>query len=73
MIEKILNRKKQLEKENNKTIKIDSIMLYDNGKEESYFFETDKLHELRSVSKVFIALAYGIALDRKMKLSGGGI
>lgn len=73
MLEKILKRKKQLEEENNRFINIDSIMLFDNGKEEQKFFKDDGLHELRSLSKVFIALAYGIAIDRKMKLSGGGI
>ncbi len=72
MLKQILKRKNEIEKEIGRQLSVDSICVYDNGKEECKFFKEDSLHELRSVSKVLIALAYGIALDSKMKLSGGG-
>jgi len=64
VIKEIIKNKEKLEKDIGKSINIDSIMLNDNGVEEKYFFKQDSLHEMRSISKVLIALAYGIVIDR---------
>lgn len=66
MIKEILKNKEQICNNTGKNINIDSIMIYDNGIKESYFFKDDSMHEMRSISKVLIALAYGIVLDRRL-------
>lgn len=48
------------------SLKIDSVFLEQNGKVETLFYQEENLHELRSASKVLVAMAVGIALDRGM-------
>lgn len=73
LLEKILEQKEKVKKDNGEGVAIDSIMLCDiigGGKTQSHFYKKDSLHEMRSISKVLISLAYGIAIDRKMKVNG---
>lgn len=48
------------------SFKIDSIFLEQNDKLDKIFYNPECLHELRSVSKLIVALAVGIAIDQKM-------
>lgn len=66
LIERIKEQKEKIFTSTGENVKIDSIMIDDNGLLSSYFYNPDSLHEMRSISKVMIALAYGIAIDRKM-------
>lgn len=66
LLEKILEKKEQIKTSSGENVKIDSIMIEENGREAEHFYQPDGLHEMRSISKVMIALAYGIALDRGM-------
>ena len=70
LIEKIKIQKEKVFTSNGNNVNIDSIMLDDNGKLQSHFYKPDDLHEMRSISKVMIALAYGIAIDKKMLVNG---
>lgn len=49
------------------SLEIDSIFLEQVGKTEKLFYKDDQLHELRSCAKLLVAMAIGIAIDRKMK------
>lgn len=66
LIERIKKQKEKIFTSTGENVKIDSIMIDDNGLLSSHFYNPDSLHEMRSISKVMIALAYGIAIDRKM-------
>lgn len=66
LFDKILENKEKVFNKFNENVKIDSIIVYDEGQVFSHFYKQDDLHEMRSISKVLIALAYGIALDRNM-------
>ncbi len=66
LIERIKQQKEKIFTSTGENVKIDSIMIDDNGLLSSYFYNPDSLHEMRSISKVMIALAYGIAIDKKM-------
>ncbi len=48
------------------SLNIDSIFLEQDGNLEKVFYEDEKLHELRSCSKVLVAMAIGIAIDKEM-------
>lgn len=48
------------------SLNIDSIFLEQNGKLDKVFYNDDCLHELRSCSKILVALAIGIAIDKGM-------
>ena len=48
------------------SLNIDSIFLEQNGEVDKIFFRDECLHELRSCSKLLVAMAIGIAIDRKM-------
>ena len=48
------------------SLKIDSIFLEQNNKIEKVFYSDEALHELRSCAKLLVAMAVGIAIDRKM-------
>lgn len=49
---------------------IDSICIEENGNIDWLFYKEDKLHELRSCAKVLVAMAIGLAIDKKMKIDG---
>ena len=49
------------------SLEIDSIFLEQDGKTEKLFYNDEQLHELRSCAKLLVAMAIGIAIDRKMK------
>ena len=66
MLEKILSNKERTFNIYGNNINVDSIMVYDNGLFESHFYKPDSLHEMRSLSKVLVALAIGIAIDRNI-------
>lgn len=66
LIERIKKQKEKIFTSTGENVKIDSIMIDDNGLLSSHFYNPDSLHEMRSISKIMIALAYGIAIDRKM-------
>lgn len=48
------------------SLNIDSIFVEQNGKIDKYFFTEEKLHELRSCSKLLVSMAVGIAIDKGM-------
>lgn len=48
------------------SLNIDSIFLEQNGEIDKIFYNKECLHELRSCSKLLIAMAIGIAIDRNM-------
>ena len=48
------------------SLKIDSVILEQNGKIDKVFYNDDILHELRSCSKILVAMAIGIAIDKRM-------
>lgn len=52
------------------SLNIDSIFLEQDGKIDKVFYNDDNLHELRSCAKVLVAMAIGIAIDRKMMVNG---
>lgn len=47
-------------------LNIDSIFVEPDGKIDKFFYNEEKLHELRSCSKLLVAMAIGIAIDKKM-------
>lgn len=47
-------------------LNIDSIFVEHDGKIDKFFYNEEKLHELRSCSKLLVAMAIGIAIDKKM-------
>ena len=47
-------------------LNIDSIFVEHDGKIDKFFYNEEKLHELRSCSKLLVAIAIGIAIDKKM-------
>lgn len=68
LIEQIKELKENTFTSSIQNVNIDSIMLYDKNEIQTHFYKEDGLHEMRSISKVLIALAYGIAIDKKMKV-----
>lgn len=57
------------ELKNKVSLKIDSIFIEQNGKIESCFYNEEKLHPLYSVSKLLVAMAIGIAIEKKLKIN----
>ena len=51
------------------SLNIDSIMVEQDGSFEKIFYNEEKLHELRSCSKLLVAMAVGIAIDKKMEVN----
>ena len=70
-LDEILKQKEKVFTSTGENVKIDSIMIEKDGEVAMHFYRPDGLHELRSLSKVMIALAYGIAIDRQTL--GGGV
>lgn len=66
MIEKILSNKEKVFNIKNEIVNIDSIMIFDNGNVEKHFYHKDDLHEMRSLSKVVLALSIGVAIEEKL-------
>ncbi len=64
-IENIKNNVKNLKK-NLSSLNIDSIFLEQGGKLDKVFYNDECLHELRSCSKLLVAMAIGIAIDKGM-------
>ena len=64
LFEKILTNKEKVFNKFGENVSIDSIIIEENNKVFSHFYNKDSLHEMRSISKVLIALAYGIAIDK---------
>jgi len=64
--------KNKVEELSNKlsSLKIDSIFLEQDNNVEKFFYNSESLHELRSCSKLLIAMAVGIAIDKKMLVNG---
>lgn len=48
------------------SLKIDSIFIEQNDNIERIFYKNEELHELRSCSKLLVAMAIGIAIENKM-------
>lgn len=48
------------------SLKIDSIFIEQNNNIEGIFYKNEELHELRSCSKLLVAMAIGIAIKNKM-------
>ncbi len=48
------------------SLKIDSIFIEQNNNIERIFYKKEELHELRSCSKLLVAMAIGIAIENKM-------
>lgn len=51
-------------------LNIDSIFIEQDGKLDKVFYKDEQLHELRSCSKVLVAMAIGIAIEDKMLVNG---
>lgn len=68
-IEDIANNKNRLSKVLS-SLNIDSIFLEQSGKIDKIFYNDDNLHELRSYAKILVAMAIGIAIDKKMLVDG---
>lgn len=51
-------------------LNIDSIFLEQNGIIEKCFYKDEELHELRSCAKLLVAMAVGIAIDKKLLIQG---
>lgn len=68
-IEDIANNKNRLSKVLS-SLNIDSIFLEQSGKIDKIFYNDDNLHELRSCAKILVAMAIGIAIDKKMLVDG---
>ena len=68
-IEDIANNKSRLSKVLS-SLNIDSIFLEQSGKIDKIFYNDDNLHELRSCAKILVAMAIGIAIDKKMLVDG---
>lgn len=66
LFEKILKNVETVKNKFGESVNIDSLMIEKDGKVFSKFFKEDGLHEMRSISKVLVALAYGILFDRKL-------
>lgn len=49
---------------------IDSIFLEQDEKLDKVFYQEENLHELRSCAKVLVAMAIGIAMDKKFQVNG---
>ena len=49
---------------------IDSIIIENNGNLESKYFKDEVLHELRSCSKLLVAMAVGIVIENKILING---
>lgn len=65
-INQILSKKENIFTSTGENVHIDSIMIEENGMIQKHFYKPDCLHEMRSLSKVLITLAYGILLDRRL-------
>ena len=52
------------------SLNIDSIFIEQDGKIEKYFYKDEQLHELKSCSKLLVAMAIGIAINKKLSISG---
>lgn len=52
------------------SLNIDSIFIEQDGKLDKVFYKDEQLHELRSCSKVLVAMAIGIAIEDKMLVNG---
>ncbi len=63
-IKDIKNNKDKLSK-NLPSLNIDSILLEQNGKIDKIFYNEEKLHELRSCAQILVAMAVGIAINKK--------
>ena len=48
------------------SLNIDSIFIEQNNRIEKIFYKNEELHELRSCSKLLVAMAIGIAIEDKM-------
>lgn len=68
LINEFINNAKKL------NVSIDSIVVEQNGKIEEKVINDIDLHQLRSCGKILIAMAYGIAINDKLKCKeiGGG-
>ena len=51
-------------------LNIDSIFIEQDGKLDKIVYKDEQLHELRSCSKVLVAMAIGIAIEDKMLVNG---
>lgn len=69
MLEDILNNYEIIHKKSN-NLEIDSIFVESNGNLENKFFKDETLHELRSCSKLLVAMAVGIVIENKILING---
>jgi len=68
-IEDIKNNKDRLSKLL-PSLNIDSIFIEQNGKTDKVFYNNESLHELRSCAKILVAMAVGLAIDKKLLVEG---
>lgn len=68
-IEDIKNNKDRLSKLL-PSLNIDSIFIEQNGKTDKVFYNNESLHELRSCAKILVAMAVGIAINKKILVDG---
>lgn len=53
-----------------RTVNVDSVFIQNGNSIEKHFFIQEKLHKMRSTSKIVVAMAVGIAIANKMKING---
>src|SRR5699024_10464254 len=54
-------------------LNIDSIYIEENGNINKIIWKESYLHELRSCAKVLVAMAIGIAINKKMKINNKNV
>lgn len=67
---KEIRKELEIKLQENSRPNIDSIFIEKNGEIEKLEYKVETLHELRSCAKILVAMAIGIAIDRKMQVNG---
>ena len=62
----IVKENKEILSKTFSSLNVDSIFVEQKGKLDKVFYADENLHELRSCAKILVAMAIGIAIDRKM-------
>lgn len=50
-------------------INIESVFIEQDGSTENFFYKKEKLHNIHSCAKMWIAMAVGVAIDRNLKIN----
>ena len=64
---------KYIENIKQQNVAVDSVFVSENGKQKNCVLNSVELHQLRSCSKIFVAMAYGIAMHEKLVCKNGEV